>query len=348
MTNADEQPRGPGSGFTDFYAALGIRPDAPQSAIEPAYRARLAELAADPERAGNREQQLLLEDAYRVLSEPARRAEYDRLKLRHATARSAPRPIPVHDTIARAWSLLTAYPRETILPMLAVQVPVAMVAAVFISFSYLSYFSDEPYRTPGELLSEGTSGPLFMIVIATAVQGLFAQVARGATIASVAALHDGRRLTLAAALDPAFSRMGGLLLIAAMLIAGTAVLLATVIGIVLVPFLLLRFGVAFEAYVLEGSSAGQAFRRSWVLTTGNTLRFLAIMLITLAITVVPFFIISALGSFSTGGRTSDILWSGLLSVVQAGLTAPLFAFITAVTTTFYLQAKANADATAAR
>jgi hypothetical protein len=348
VTDADDPLHGTSRGFTDFYAALGIRPDAPQSAIEAAYRARLAELQADPERADDREQQLLLDDAYRVLSDPARRAEYDRLKQRRTAPRTGPRPIPVNDTIVQSWSLLTTYPRETILPMLGVQLPVAAVVAIVITVLYLSYFSDEPFRTPGELLSEGSSGPLFMVVVATAVQGLFAQVARGATIASVASLKDGRRLSLAAALDPAFSRMGGLLLIAIMLIAGTAVLLATVVGIVLVPYLLLRFGIAFEAYVLEGVSPGQAFRRSWNLTAGNTLRFLGIMLIVLALALGPLFIISALGSISMGGRTADILLNGLLSVVQAGLTAPLFAFITVVTTTFYLQARANANAHPAR
>ena len=66
-------------GSTDFYAVLGVPPSAPGDEIAAAYRARAKELHPDsrPDDQVAAEQFKDVSAAYRVLSEPETRREYD-------------------------------------------------------------------------------------------------------------------------------------------------------------------------------------------------------------------------------------------------------------------------------
>lgn len=72
-------------GLTDYYAVLGIRPDATAPEITLAFRARAKELhpnLAKDKKAPRRFEQLVV--AHDVLSDPQRREEYDRERVAHA------------------------------------------------------------------------------------------------------------------------------------------------------------------------------------------------------------------------------------------------------------------------
>ena len=83
----------------NHYRLLHVQPDAPPEVIKAAYRALIA--TRHPDVGGDEDQAALLNDAYAVLSDPAKRAGYDArrgarssARARDAHAASAPRATP--------------------------------------------------------------------------------------------------------------------------------------------------------------------------------------------------------------------------------------------------------------
>lgn len=101
----------------NYYRILHVQPDAPRAIIKASYRTLMQKLKQHPDLGGDEGNASLLNEAYTVLSEPARRAAYDRdvlpalLAARQAT-REAPRdssdtgsgqvrPMPAGQTASR-------------------------------------------------------------------------------------------------------------------------------------------------------------------------------------------------------------------------------------------------------
>jgi curved DNA-binding protein CbpA len=61
----------------DFYRLLHVQPDAPLAVIRSSYRTLMQRLKAHPDLGGSHEQAALLNEAYAVLRDPARRRAYD-------------------------------------------------------------------------------------------------------------------------------------------------------------------------------------------------------------------------------------------------------------------------------
>lgn len=78
----------------DFYEFLQISPHADQETIHRVYRFLAARFHPDNPVSGNQEQFSTLTAAYEVLSDPARRAEYDALREKHT-----PAPAPLSNSI---------------------------------------------------------------------------------------------------------------------------------------------------------------------------------------------------------------------------------------------------------
>lgn len=253
-------------------------------------------------------------------------------------------PVPVRGTVAEAWRLLRQYPRLVLLPMYAVQVPVALVSAVVTLLLYFTVFANEPVMSPADLIDGGASGPLFAFLAMTAFEGLFAQVARGATITGVAAAANNRPETLPRLLDPAFSKMGGLLVLVLVQFAILMFGAVTIVGLPFALYALLRLDLSIEAYLLENTRPMGALRRSWVILKGSLWRFLGAMFLSALLVVIPFVAISSLTALVFGGRTAQLVTIAVTTLVQAILVVPLLAFFTAVTTLFYLRVKVRHDA----
>ncbi len=253
-------------------------------------------------------------------------------------------PVPIRGTIADAWRLMRRYPRLILLPMFAVQVPVAAVSASVTLVLYFTVFSGEPVKAASDLINAGPSGPLFAFLAVSAFEGLFAQVARGATILGTAAALRDRPEPLPNLLDPAFTRLGGLLILAIAPLLLFLGLAATIVGLVLVPYLVLRLGLVMEAYLLDGVTPAGAFRRSWTVLSGSLWRFFLTLLLAITALIVPLFVMSSFSLLIAGGRTTQLLATAAVTLIQGVLVVPMLAFFTAVTTLFYLRVKERHDA----
>ncbi len=230
------------------------------------------------------------------------------------------------------------------LPLLAIQLPITLAVSALTVVLYLTVFKDEPMEGMQDALAGGRGAPLFLFLATTAAQALFAQVARGAAIVSIAAVVRGKPVALTGALDPAFTRMGALL--ALVLIIGVAVVLAfvSIAGLIFLPYLAVRTALCFEAMMLEGLSPLAAIRRSWNLTHRNVLRLLGVVLLSAAVVALPLLVVSALGEAVAGGRTARVLETGLYLLAQGVLIVPLVAFLTATTTLYYITIREAKDA----
>lgn len=279
-----------------------------------------------------------------------------------APSAAATRPgIPIWGTVRDAFHLVARNPRETMLPLLVIQLPLALLVTGLTTLLYFTAFESEPFYTTDKLFTEGSAGAVFAWIALTAVDLLFGQVARGASVVSIAALIGGKRLSLSEALDPAFTRMGGLLALTILLIAGGLVLGLSIIGFVVLPILALRLGLTIEAYMLDGGGPLTAIRNSWRAMGGpatrrptanplagimtlTMLRLLAVGIVLFAVVLVPLLAISASGGLVGGSRGTQIITSGVLTIGQSLVLVPVWALISATLTSFYLQARARANA----
>lgn len=62
----------------NYYEILGVQQDAPQEVISAAYRAQMLALRKHPDLGGDSSEAALINEAHEVLSDPAKRAAYDK------------------------------------------------------------------------------------------------------------------------------------------------------------------------------------------------------------------------------------------------------------------------------
>jgi hypothetical protein len=250
-----------------------------------------------------------------------------------------PAQVPVRATVAEAWRLMLKVPRAVVLPSLVVQLPVAAVLAIVTAWLFLGLYAEEPFILVGEITSETHRGVAFALVAITAIQVLFGQVARAATIVAVAAAASGSPRPLAQVLDPAFTRMGAIITQTVVLAAVGAALLLSLVGVILFPYIAGRLAVSTEIMMLEGQRPLQALVGSWRMTARRVIRLLSVLLLVALISAGPLIIASLLGLFIGGTRTEQVLWASAMMVVQAAIALPAVALITAAITLFYLKAR---------
>jgi hypothetical protein len=250
-------------------------------------------------------------------------------------------PPRVRRTFADAFRLVLAFPRTTLAPVFVVQVSVALATATAIVVLYATLFRDKPVVHPADVYVDGDREQQFWFTVLVAVEIVFAQVARGAAIIAVAGAARGRPLDVKAALDPAFTRLGGLLLIVLFLAMGAGVLVLTIVGIPIALYLAVRLALVFDCFMLEGHPPLAAFGRAWRIAAGRMLALTGAICSGL-LAVLPVFIFgSALTTVSGAGRTSDVLLIAFSGVLQSALVVPAIGCFTAITTLFYLNLKAN-------
>jgi hypothetical protein len=254
-------------------------------------------------------------------------------------APAGPPQVPVRETVADAWHLLLSAPAAVMLPSLVIQVPLAIAAGAITALLFLTRFDSEPFVLIGEITGETHRGLVFALVAITAVQVLFSQVARAATVVAVAGVATGQAKPLAQALDPAFTRMGAVFWQTILVLALNVALIVSVFGIVLLPYVMGRLGTTTEVMMLEGQRPMAALTGSWRLLARRVTRFLGVVLLTAVICLGPFVVVSLLGLAVTGTRTQQVVLSAVLGVAQAVITTPALALLSSVITLFYLKAR---------
>lgn len=249
-------------------------------------------------------------------------------------------------TWLRALGIMRRNPRATLLPMAAMQIPFAILTAVVFFYLFNNQYPDAAFDS-FNWLSEAPNGIRLTMVLVGAAQSLFSLVGAAATMVAVKSVIEGKPIGLAESLDPAFTRMGGLLLIGAIFYG---LLLACLIGIIVLLYFIVRFGAAIHVYVLEGNTVAGSFRGSWNLLRGRMFAFIGVLLtavpFALVILVVATLVLSVLVApfgADPGRSTELVLQSGAIFAVGV-LLVPIGAYVSISTTIFYLNAKEKSDA----
>jgi hypothetical protein len=225
--------------------------------------------------------------------------------------------------------------------MAVFQVPLVVLIAAAYFYLYHEAYPTADFESFNRF-EDSPSGLVLSLILMTAIYLFLSLVATGATIVAVKAVIDRKPRNLVEALDPAFTRMGGLLFIGGILYA---VVLGTVAGIVVLVYFLLRWGLAVHAHLLDGTGVFGSLGASWRALRGNMLRFTGVVLTVIPVALILFTVGSivfaiGLAPFSTDpGRTTSLIAQSLSALLLGFVAIPTGAYFAAATTIFYLSVK---------
>ena len=242
----------------------------------------------------------------------------------------------VGETLSATAALMRDFPREAMLPFLVIHVPLVLGTIVLTVLLYSSVFAEEVYPKRGIFGAEG-GAQVFALVVVLAVAAVLGVIAQGATIVSVAAIALGQPLTLSKALDPPFTRLGGLIALTVIFAVVGALLALTIVGIAAIPFLVARFGIAYQVYLLEETGPIEALSRSWRTMHGNMLRLLGILLVGLVLAALIGLLVPVSPGPEGADRAARIAIDAALQILQGGIAIPVTVFAHAAVTLYYLR-----------
>ena len=240
------------------------------------------------------------------------------------------------ETLSAAAALMRDHPRETMLPLLAMQAPLVLGTILLTVVLYNTVFAGEVYPQNG-ITGADEGGQLVALVVVAALAVVLGLVGQGATIVSVAAMALGRPLTLTQALDPSFTRLGGLIALTVIFVVVAGLLALTIVGLAVIPFLIGRFGIAYQVYLLEEVGVIEALSRSWRTMQGNMLRLLGIILVGFALLILIGLLVPVSPGPESMNRGARMLIDALLQILQGAIAIPLAAFAHAAVTLYYLR-----------
>ncbi len=246
----------------------------------------------------------------------------------------------------RTLNVMRKNPRATLLPVAVTQMPFAVGTAAVFFYLFYSAYPDADF-TGFNWLGEAPGGLRLTMALVGAAQSLFSLVGAAGTMVAVAGLAQGKPVPLAHALDPAFTRMGGLLVFG---VVFNVLLIVSSIGLIVFLYFVARWGLAIHAHVLDDASILGGFGRSWRLMRGRMMSFLALLL-----TAIPLALLLILGTsvvfgllvapFGTDpGRTTELIVQSVALFGVIVTFVPVAAYLATSTTLFYLSARDESDA----
>ncbi|MGH2633066.1 MAG: hypothetical protein ACRDG3_06615 [Tepidiformaceae bacterium] len=241
--------------------------------------------------------------------------------------------------------------RQTLLPLAVTMMPFIWFAAIAEFVLLNNVYTDSPYDSIAAVIEKAPPGLQATLAGVSWILALFSLVGFAATIVAVRGVMEGRKVPLAQALDPAFTRMGGLFALGAIAFALwmlAALLAVTVIGTAFVLFVMLRLSLSVHAFMLEGTRVLDSCRVTWRLARGHMFRVLGLFLATLPIGLIAVFcaliaavIVTIPFAPASPGRQGTLV-IGALGVSVAGIVlVPFVAFVAAATTMLYTELRGH-------
>lgn len=236
-------------------------------------------------------------------------------------------------------------PAVTMLPLAVTTVPLVLLLAGGWLVLFLWAYPEVQFEEPNILPENMPNGLLFWIMVLTWAWALFTAVGFAGAIVAVRRSLDGLAFSLPLSLDPAFTRMGGLLVIgltfyAIIVLAG--VLAVTVIGALLMVYVFLRVGLAIHAYILEDVSSRAALRLSWATLRNHVLGLLVITVIAVPVALVLITgaaIVIGLASvpFTSEeiGRDGTVVLNAIGVLIGGLALVPTLGYLAAASTIYY-------------
>lgn len=246
----------------------------------------------------------------------------------------------------QAYQLINDDRRALLLPLTVTQMPAALLGAAAMFVLLWQVFPDVDYQGLPQADAQPRNYVLSVLMV-TGVFWLFTLVGISGTIVATRAVVAGEPAPLNLALDPGFTRLGGLLILGAVLLG---LVIATLVGLIVLLYVLWRFGLALHQYILGSSGPYAALGRSWLLLRGRMLRFAGTM-----ITLLPLSLgFLAMGLFAGGllvlpltllesSRLIDVAAFSVVGAVLGAFAVPVSAYVAVATTLFYLDVRAEID-----
>lgn len=244
----------------------------------------------------------------------------------------------------QSYQLLNSFPRPLLLPLMVTQLPATIIASAAYFTLLWRIFPEVDYQGVPQLDEQPRNYMLSLFIINGAFW-LFTLVGIAGTIVATRAASEGEALTLSAALDPGFTRLGGLLVLGAVFLGLT---LATLVGVIVLIYVAWRFGLAIQQYVLGESGVYGALGRSWLLMRGRMLRFAGMLLslapLSLAV-VAAGLLLAGLAILPLAAlepsRLTELAASSIGATVIGIFAVPVSAYIAVATTLFYINVRSE-------
>lgn len=228
-------------------------------------------------------------------------------------------PKGVGEILSNAFSLYQKHAAQLLTIAALVVVPLTLIQALLLGIA----FDDIGDVTINEVTGEvTTSGGFFSGLLLTAVTLLVGyviqQLLAGALTRGAAGSLVQREVDVAGSYRYAFSRLGGLILLALLygLIVAVGFILLIIPGIIFAVFL----SMAVPAFIVERRSASDSLSRSWNLVSGSWWHALGTILVAGILAGIVNGIITAIGGDSFFG-----IW--ITSAIAQIITAPFVALV---------------------
>ncbi|MEP6871522.1 MAG: hypothetical protein ABI939_06675 [Anaerolineaceae bacterium] len=252
----------------------------------------------------------------------------------------------MRDVLRESRNLFRQNAKAIMLPMAVFQIPLAVVGAIVPWVLYATVYSEQLHPFDAQSLADGPRGLLFALVVIAWVWVMFLALAFNSTILAVRDAREGVHKKLPELLDPSFTHLGGLLILALGSAGLWFAILATSIT-VLAPLVLLftalRLALSFHSFALNEARPRAAMFESWTTMRGNVFRLLSLLLgtlpgialmllagsLALIVVSIPFAIIGT-------SRGPTLAANAVGTIVLGVVLVPVFCYVTTATTVFYL------------
>ncbi|MEP7216034.1 MAG: hypothetical protein ABI782_07250 [Anaerolineaceae bacterium] len=260
----------------------------------------------------------------------------------------------MRDVLRESRQLFRQNAKAIMLPMAVFQIPLAVIGAIVPWVLYATVYSEQLHPFDAQSLADGPRGLLFALVVVAWVWVMFLALGFNSTIIAARDAQKGVHKTLPELLDPSFTHLGGLLILALGAAALWFAILATSIT-VLAPLVLLftalRLALSFHSFALNEARPRTAMFESWNTMRGNVIRLLGLLLgtlpgivlmllagsLALVFVSIPFAIIGT-------SRGPTLAANAVGTIVLGVVLIPVFCYVTTTTTVFYLKlTRRNSD-----